>query len=96
MESKFDSNGKETAKTYDESPKKSFNLNSDRPKPTFNLRRPETLNLSIDYSSSSQLKSLKNGKKTMSYDLWVNENITKANEPSSAKKSDLAGRVSFR
>lgn len=92
----MDSNSKETAKSFDENPKKSFNLNSERPKPTFNLRRPETLNLSIDYGSSSQMKSLKNGKKAMSYDLWVNENITKANEPASAKKSDLAGRVSFR
>jgi hypothetical protein len=31
----------------------------------------------------------------MSYDLWVNENITKANENKN-KKIDLAGRVSFR
>lgn len=67
-------------------------------KPTFNissnLRRPDSLDLSMDYGSSS--KSIKNGKTSMSYDLWVNENITKPNENKNNKKMDLAGRVSFR
>lgn len=66
-------------------------------KPTFNissnLRRPDSLDLSMDFGSSS--KSIKNGKTTLSYDLWVNENITKSNENKN-KKVDLAGRVSFR
>lgn len=85
------------------SSKKNFSTNTDNDskalveiKPTFNIssrRRPDSLDLSMDYGSSS--KSIKNGKTTLSYDLWVNENITKSNENKN-KKVDLAGRVSFR
>lgn len=67
-------------------------------KPTFNissnLRRPNSLDLSMDSRSSN--KSINNGKKSLTYDLWVNENITKSNENANSKKIDLAGRVSFR
>lgn len=84
--------------------------------------RPDSLKLSFDYGSSSDLlgksasstvdvnqsKSLsvagnmshQDGKKSTSYDLWVNENIEAKdrNESSSTgeKKLDLPGRVSFR
>jgi hypothetical protein len=97
---------KDTSNDFEEnlvSLRKNFSTSADNEiktlkeiKPTFNissnLRRPDSLDLSMDYGSSS--KSIKNGK-SMSYDLWVNENITKANENKN-KKIDLAGRVSFR
>lgn len=87
-------------------------------------RRPDSLKLSFDYGSSSDLakaststvdvnhsKSLSvagnmnnsshhDGKKSTSYDLWVNENVGKERNGSGAtgenKKLDLPGRVSFR
>lgn len=85
-------------------------------------RRPDSLKLSFDYGSSSDLvksatstvvdvnqgkalsagnKSHHDGKKSTSYDLWVNENAG-AKERSGggmaaeSKKLDLPGRVSFR
>lgn len=92
----MDSNEKESLENSETS-KKNFSLSGEKfgqnSKPVFNLRRPETLNLSLEYGSTS--KALKNGKKSLSYDLWVNENVAKANE-NGGKKMDLAGRVSFR
>lgn len=80
--------------------------------------RPDSLKLSFDYGSSSDLaksansssdvnqsKSLSvarnishhDGKKPMSYDLWVNENVDRNENASTVeKKLDLPGRVSFR
>lgn len=86
------------------------------------MRRPDSLKLSFDYGSSSDLvksatstvdvnqskslsvagnKSHHDGKKSTSYDLWVNENVgVKERNESIAtvenKKLDLPGRVSFR
>lgn len=85
-------------------------------------RRPDSLKLSFDYGSSSDLaksatsnvdvnqsKSLSvtgnnshhDGKKSTSYDLWVNENVGLKERSGSGvtgetKKLDLPGRVSFR
>lgn len=84
-------------------------------------RRPDSLKLSFDYGSSSDLlksatstadvnqskslsvagsKSHHDGKKSTSYDLWVNENVDAKERNGSAgtgeKKLDLPGRVSFR
>lgn len=85
-------------------------------------RRPDSLKLSYDYGSSSDLvksatsnavdvnqskslsavssKSHHDGKKSTSYDLWVNENVEVRERNGSAatgeKKLDLPGRVSFR
>lgn len=86
------------------------------------MRRPDSLKLSFDYGSSSDLvksatstvdvnqskslsvagnKSHHDGKKSTSYDLWVNENVGMKERNGSAttgenKKLDLPGRVSFR
>jgi hypothetical protein len=86
------------------------------------MRRPDSLKLSFDYGSSSDLvksatstvdvnqskslsvagnKSHHDGKKSTSYDLWVNENVGVKERNGSiatgeSKKLDLPGRVSFR
>lgn len=85
------------------------------------MRRPDSLKLSFDYGSSSDLlksatstvdvnqskslsvagsKSHHDGKKSTSYDLWVNENVDAKERNGSTgtgeKKLDLPGRVSFR
>lgn len=96
---------KDDTKDFEVTTRKNFSMSGDNEpkankeiKPTFNissnLRRPDSLDLSMDYGSSS--KSIKTAKKSMSYDLWVNENITKSNENKNNRKIDLAGRVSFR
>ena len=85
-------------------------------------RRPDSLKLSFDYGSSSDLaksatstvdvnqnkslsvagnKSNHDGKKSTSYDLWVNENVGMKERNGNVgtgedKKLDLPGRVSFR
>lgn len=87
-------------------------------------RRPDSLKLSYDYGSSSDLaksatastddvnqsKAMsvalnkthhQDGKKSTSYDLWVNENVETRERNGSVgamgeKKLDLPGRVSFR
>lgn len=85
-----------------------------------NKRRPDSLKLSFDYGSTSDLananstnsnvnqnKSLSvtfnsnnkshDGKKSTSYDLWVNENVTKTNSScTAASYKDIPGKVSFR
>lgn len=86
------------------------------------MRRPDSLKLSFDYGSTSDLvksatstvdvnqskslsvagnKSHHDGKKSTSYDLWVNENVGAKERNGNiatgeSKKLDLPGRVSFR
>jgi hypothetical protein len=97
---------------------KSFSISSSPPPVK---RRPDSLKLSFEYGSTSDLaaspapgngnvnqskslsdvvagnKSHHDGKKSTSYDFWMNENVLKVNDNGGeSKKLDLPGRVSFR
>lgn len=68
---------------------------------TSNLGKTIPSNNNVNQTKSMSAvgsKSHHDGKKSTSYDLWVNENISKVmnNNDAESKKLDLPGRVSFR
>lgn len=80
-----------TLKRRPDSLKLSFDYGS-----STSLAKPSTASADLNQSSSLPTFST-NGKKSKSYDLWVNENIDAKDQSETAeKKLDLPGRVSFR